>query len=100
MNNHCWSPDAQRSGLYSFEDALSEAEEQLDENAETLRFDTTRKAIRKKVVNLNTSPNCIDCANFACNHLVHMNSQASSRGGLTEQDLHNIARTCVEYTPK
>ena len=40
---------------------------------------------------------CRGCLNFACAKLIQQDHQAQVRGGLTVQDLINIAGVCQEY---
>jgi len=40
---------------------------------------------------------CHNCILYACSHVVHENNQAQGRGGLTYNDLINIACNCEDY---
>jgi len=83
MDNHCWSVDAQafgrEHGVVIPDNIPDEVEISLDEETPT------------------SERNCVNCILYACPHITHENSMAQSRGGLTIEDMANIAAKCAEY---
>ena len=87
LSNHCWSPKAQAYGYYPhgredyMEEELLLEEVELREPPQAVRAERT----------------CIDCILYTCSHVIQENQQAQPRGGLTHDDLINIARGCKDY---
>lgn len=84
INSHCDSHKAQMfgycppgSGNYEDEDELIIEDLIVDE--------------------VDVERNCVNCILYTCSHVIHENQQAQARGGLTMEDLCNIARACPDY---
>ena len=91
LNNHCWSPKAQAVGYHPPEEYAGLDLELDDESRDDL-LDLVEMAEAQRV-----ERSCVDCILFTCSHVIHENSMAQPRGGLTHDDLCNIARGCTEY---
>ena len=88
LNNHCWSPKAQAVGYHPPEEYAG-----LDLEVDDIdNYIDDDFALVDEVVRC-----CTDCILFTCSHIIHENSMAQPRGGLTHDDLCNIARGCIEY---
>jgi len=83
FENHCWSYGAQDQGLYVPDDL--EIEEEIDLE-EFNKPNTSRKC-------------CLNCILFSCAKLTRLNqaSHDNGHGGLTEEDLWNLASGCEDY---
>lgn len=87
MFRHCWSQKAQ---AFSRENGVVTPDDVELPDEEELNIDdfVELKAPQRS---------CHDCILFTCSRIIHENQMAQSRGGLTNQDLINIANTCVDY---
>ena len=83
FENHCWSYGAQDQGLNIPDNLEVEEEISLDDFSEQ---SSERKC-------------CYNCILFSCDKLTRANqaSHDAGHGGLTENDLWNIASKCPEY---
>jgi len=82
LNDHCWSPEAQNFGYHPPEEGTEyELEEEVDLVAMAVRAEKS----------------CVDCILYTCAHIIHEQQMSQPRGGLTHDDLCNIAKNCGEY---
>jgi hypothetical protein len=84
MDNHCWNPEAQafsrEHGVVRVEDLEIDEEFNLDE------------------IPAGPRRNCQNCLLNACPELIQMSNDAQDHGGLTNQDLWDIASGCPHYS--
>lgn len=82
-DNHCDSLSAQKQGLNVPDDIVIEEEISLDESVDK---DSERKC-------------CLNCLLFSCSKLTLLNqsSRDQGHGGLTEDNLWDIASDCDDY---
>lgn len=86
MDNHCWSPEAQyfgrEHGVIRPTDDMNLLEEE---------------EISLVAMVENNGRTCIDCILYTCSYVIREQQAAQPLGGLTAQDLINMAANCAEY---
>jgi len=87
MNNHCWSPEAQRFGIEYGVVRVEDLEiDEYDESNDLLPAEAERRT-------------CMSCLQYACTNLVSIAHEAMDNGNgmLTDQNYWTIGSGCPEY---
>lgn len=86
INDHCDCYKAQMFGYHPPGSGLYEEEEEEELLLDLSEFDMDEQP-----------KSCVDCILYTCSYVIHENTQAQPRGGLTHHDLVKIAAKCPDY---